>query len=168
MCYYPFHHSVLCDCVLFQLRYGYDEDTLADISEVVFSLFSKCLLIRMENQPNRDQCDICDSITDLSRHAITCDEGHPEVCVLCRSFFNIIERHMIACDGCDMHLCVKLKLKLLKYNLLIDEGDLVHLWPKIQGYISRLFPDVTVPFRPVVLPKSLPTLPAENTEGWCW
>lgn len=51
----------------------------------------------------------------------------------------MLEYHLLNCYTCDMHLCTKLKLKLLKYHSTVV-GGLVELWPKIQQYISRLCP----------------------------
>lgn len=66
-----------------------------------------------------------------------------------------------------MHLCMKLKLKLLKYSLRTDEGELVHLWPKILGYVSRLFLDIIVPIKqpPVKSERAVPVEPGRGKLG---
>ena len=95
----------------------------------------------MENGlQHKDMCEICDCIGDLTKHSSVC-MGHPEVCPTCKSFFNLLEYHLLSCKTCDMHLCTKLKLKLMKYHCTVDDG-LVDLWPKIQQYISRLCPAI--------------------------
>lgn len=103
----------------------------------------------MENEPllQGDVCDVCLSITELAKHSMTCT-GHPEVCMMCKSFYHIIEYHLKNCNSCEMHLCTKLKLKLMKYNLTVNSG-LAELWPKIQQYVSRLFPDKPTSFKPI-------------------
>lgn len=124
-----------------QLKHGYDESLPRGLSSSVFVPFNKCLVHCMQNgvNQNKEFCEICDSISDLAKHSSSCC-GHPEACPTCKTFFNILEYHLLKCYACDMHLCVKLKLKLLKHSASASNGGLVDLWPKIQQYISRLFP----------------------------
>lgn len=127
---------------MLQLRHGYDVTLPGQLSASVFTPFNKCLTICMENgiQSNRECCEICDSIGDLTKHSAVCC-GHPEACPTCKSFFNLLDYHLRSCYTCDIHLCTKLKLKLMKhYNN--TEGGLIELWPKIQQYIARLCPAV--------------------------
>lgn len=145
------------DCVLQLRHHQINDDSLAVLHSQVFSAFSQCLHICMEN--NRcllgESCDVCETITDLAGHSVSCFED-PSVCSTCKSFLNIIEYHMSHCEACDMHLCTKLKLKLLKYNWNLEPG-LWKLWPKIQRYVSSLFPEKYKPQSrpPIPLPRGM-------------
>ena len=130
--------------MLFQLKHGHDEDLPGDLSNSVFIPFNKCLHYCMQNgiSLNKDHCEICDTIADLSKHASKC-LSHPEICSSCKSFLHLLEYHLNNCYTCDMHLCTKLKLKMMKLGYGVSDG-LLELWSKIQQYVSRFLPAAVV------------------------